>query len=254
MLYLLKIQAQIYFDTLPKPSLELIWKIEFFLSTKPYLMKNRLLFAGVFLAGLLAILPEADAQSPVFTIDLNSPASNTSGFLNGLDLDDVGATSAVPEAAALGLNLGITFAGIDGTSSAANPVAVEVSTTALGIDSAPGSVNDPSSGPPQFNAATADFFGNLPPTDESLTLSFDQTVGVTQIDLQSLDGEDVFQFGSLTLTEGDTGGVEDTIVFGVADALIIPANTDSGPVVPEPSSLALLGLSGLALVSRRKRA
>lgn len=110
---------------------------------------------------------------------------------------------------------------------------------------------------------------------ESLTLSFDQNIIFTEIELESIqptDGFEVLIDGVSQLEAiGDDSFIDD--LEGLV-GLTIPAGTEvtfaatSGDlatssfrietftvdiVVPEPSSLALIALSGLAMCSRRKR-
>jgi len=212
---------------------------------------------GFFLAATLMVLPSnVDAQ----TITLNFDGfSNSSGNL----LDGFNANTATPTTIASpespGLN--VTFLGLTGGG------AFEVNGAALGfgVDSTAvvGDDND------AFDSALTTATGTI---SESVTISFDQTIAISSLNLTTLGPNDVFQFGPLTLVDADTNGASTDVVVLPAP-VTIAANTPiliqatAGTVglnditfdivetasVPEPSSACLLVGLGLCGLMRRRR-
>jgi len=80
-------------------------------------------------------------------------------------------------------------------------------------------------------------------TGSPLTLSIDGNGGAQGFGLYSDAGEDLASF---TIQSVDSGGGFAFGEFGIF-------NSDAGSVVPEPTSMAIFGLSGLALIARRMR-
>ena len=109
--------------------------------------------------------------------------------------------------------------------------------------------------------------------DESLIFTFDQDVIFTSIELESLSGVDVFEVSLEGVTvpvlentaQGfiDLGGLAGLTIAAGTEITFTARGDDSTTdfrietftveIVPEPSSLALLGLGGLALIKRRRR-
>lgn len=102
--------------------------------------------------------------------------------------------------------------------------------------------------------------------NESVTFSFNQAVLISQLDLVTFEDLDVFEFGSTTINFSDLSNTV-TDIYDFSSPLTLAANeqfilrASSGvvgiegielTVVPEPSSIALLGLGGLALILRRR--
>ena len=72
----------------------------------------------------------------------------------------------------------------------------------------------------------------------------DEGFGLTSLDLQGAS----FRFLALDATNIGTGGGGETSIFHEIDVF-----AGAAPAIPEPSSLALLGIFGLGLASRRRR-
>lgn len=151
-------------------------------------------------------------------------------------------TVSVPEI--LGLTITIHSLGPDGLLNATG--------TSLGINGASDTDTD------AFESAFGQF----------ATFSFNQAVSITQLDFTSFDNTgEVFDFGGVVINNGDlSNGTTDVYDFVVP--FEITANTQftiqatSGTIgieamtltaVPESSSIALLGLGGLATLLRRRR-
>ena len=111
---------------------------------------------------------------------------------------------------------------------------------------------------------------------ESINISFNQDVFFENVDFEGFSGSDTFAFGSVTINEGDLGNGLDIFDFTTdgsdglflsADTKILLTPTGAGSevgiqriqvsvvaaAVPEPSSIALLGLLGIGVVARRRR-
>ena len=107
--------------------------------------------------------------------------------------------------------------------------------------------------------------------DESLTISFNQDVSILNADFSSFTGTETFLFGGVTIGAGDVDGSN---IFTFADGgLDVPAGTgillaaggDPGAsvglisvdivttAIPEPTSLAMLGLGSMLMMARRRR-
>ena len=183
-----------------------------------------------------------------------------------LEIESHGDVFVAPENSALS----VTFQGITGLGTPA----VGVTSSGLGGDSIStdfllGDDND------EFEAAgaiTIGFGGPTSTVNESITLSFNQTISVTGFDLAGISGKEAFQFGPISLTDADTGGSSGDLIT-LATPVVIPANTNiliqatSGAVgiegvtfdivesasVPEPSSACLLVGLGLCGLMRRRR-
>jgi hypothetical protein len=80
-------------------------------------------------------------------------------------------------------------------------------------------------------------------TGSPLTLSIDGNGGAKGFGLYSDAGEDLTQF--------TISSVSASVGFAVGEFGIF--NSGAGSVVPEPTSMAIFGLSGLALIARRMR-
>ena len=102
--------------------------------------------------------------------------------------------------------------------------------------------------------------------NEAVTFSFNQAVSISQLDFSDFDNGDVFEFGSTVITFADLTATNSD-VYDYSSPLLLAANEQftiratSGTVgietmdltvVPEPSSTALLGLGGLALILRHR--
>lgn len=102
--------------------------------------------------------------------------------------------------------------------------------------------------------------------NEAVTFSFNQAVSISQLDFSDFDNGDVFEFGSTVITFADLTATNSDL-YDYSSPLLLAANEQftiratSGTVgietmdltvVPEPSSTALLGLGGLALILRRR--
>ena len=142
-----------------------------------------------------------------------------------------------------------------------------------------------------FNASGASFGLNSPNpvggtenavrfdalANEVATFSFNQSVRIISVELWAFSNEEIFTLGSITFGNSQfTGGglaladAQDVFTFD-GGGLVLAANEGfslqaDGPadssvglaaltieVIPEPSSTALLGLGGFALILRRKR-
>ena len=172
----------------------------------------------------------------------NTGAPGLGDNLDGVAVGDAPMTVSVPEI--LGLTITIHSLGPDGLLNATG--------TSLGINGASDTDTD------AFESAFGQF----------ATFSFNQAVSITQLDFTSFDNTgEVFNFGGVVINNGDlSNGTTDVYDFVVP--FEITANTQftiqatSGTIgieamtltaVPESSSIALLGLGGLATLLRRRR-
>ena len=155
------------------------------------------------LVSVLISLPKAvDAQ----TVTLNFTLAGNASFLDNLTSEDVGTSETIN-------GVSVTFAGVTGTSTpTSTPPFVNANVNGgLGVDSS-FAVGD----------ETESFDFDL---EESVTISFGQTVTVTGFDLDTLGPTDTFQFGPITLTDDLTeGNVSDIITL--SEPVVIPANTE----------------------------
>jgi len=175
----------------------------------------------------------------------------TSGLGNNLDeVSVVLTTVAVPEIS----GLQITVHTITGTSGS-DVTKLNATQNSFGINS--GLTGDASEITDRFESS----FG------ESVTLSFNRAVSITQLDLVHFDSGEAFDFAGVSISyAGLTSSVTD--VYDFSTPLLLGANQQftmsatSGSIgieamnitaVPEPSSFALLGLGVLSFTGFRRR-
>lgn len=176
--------------------------------------------------------------------------SGTGALLDEIAITDLGtaaATVAVTEIP--GLNL--TVVGINSDAPTTSPD-VNVTGTSLGINAGGDADTD------AFESA----FG------QSVTFQFDQDVEISQLDFTTFTAGETFVFGGVTINNGDlSNGTTD--VYDFSTPLAIAANTpftleatagtigieafDVTVAVPEPSTLAILGIGCLAGMTRRRK-
>lgn len=186
----------------------------------------------------------ATSQAVVIILDNGGTANLTTGD----NLDEISSpTSGIAVVESPGLLINIHAITGDGVGTDLN-----ATTTSLGINA--GAAGDDTDG---FDALT----------NESVTISFSETVSITQLDFAGFETGEVFAVGANSIGFADlTSGTTD--IYDFASPFILAANTQitfavtSGAigiegmtleVVPEPSSTALLGLGGLALILRRRK-
>jgi len=188
----------------------------------------------------LALMSSISSAAIVRLDNTGSPGLGDN--LHGIAVGDTPTTVAVPEI--LGLTITIHSLGPDGS--------LNATATSLGINGATDTDTD------AFESAFGQF----------ATFSFSQTVSISQLDFTNFENTgEVFNFGGVAIIYDDlSNATTDVYDFGVP--LEISANTQftiqatSGRIgieamtlatVPEPSSIALLGLGGLATLLRRRR-
>ena len=183
-------------------------------------------------------------KASAVVVFLDNSNSGTGSILDG-ETGPVGPV-AVPEVA--GLNISVTGISTGGGSS--SPI-LNATGTSMGINATGDADTD------AFEAAFS----------QSVTFRFDQKVSITALDFTSFSAGESFDFDGVSITNGDlSNGTTDTYDFGSPH--IISANTDftlqatagtigieniTLTVVPEPSTAALLGLGGIALILRRRK-
>jgi|TARA_B110000879_G_scaffold51302_1_gene72775 hypothetical protein len=188
----------------------------------------------------LAVLSIGVAASQAAVVRLDNVGSSTGANLDGISTATL--SISVPEISGLFTSVhNVTGGGGASLNSTA---------TSLGINS------DVDTDTDAFEATFS----------QSATFSFSQSVSITQLDLTNFTSGEVFQFGSTTINNEDlSNGTLDTYDFSTplilaadeqftmsATAGIIGIEALTLTVVPEPSSTALLGLGGLALILRRR--
>lgn len=230
--------------------------------------------------------PEVDDNPNLFAATLNPDGvSNSNVLINPV-------TIAVAESPGLELTIvsATATSGIDNFNGD-NRAEFNISGLGLAIRSQP-LRDDPTSEVGMNNGIDSSQFRLDATHDESLTIAFNQGVTVSAIGVTNFDDGETFTFGSAVditnagLVEDAIDGNVDLLTFddplvfaageeilvantGFDSALLNGATTGVGferiilevgggpgggnPVVPEPSSLTILGLGGLLIAARRRR-
>jgi len=108
---------------------------------------------------------------------------------------------------------------------------------------------------------------------ETLTIAFSQGVTILGVKFNSFTGSETFSFGGISIADGDADGSNNYVFTG--GGLTVGANVgvvleaggptgssvgiesitiDDVTAIPEPSSVAMLGVGGVLMWIRRRRA
>ena len=226
--------------------------------------------AKFFLSALMAVGIALPASASVFTIDFETDLSQTPIDLdNGPTIDMISTAMPLTANVAEDTSGQLTISVI--AASSFDPANSNVNSSGAGLG-----VNSPTPVVGSENASRFDV-----DAAESLTFVFNEDVTLISIDLTSFSGEEEFTAAGVDFANDEatnlaglpTSDSSDVFTFA-GGGISLPAGTsfsleaggpagssvglealtiDFTPAVPEPSSIALLGLFGLSAVARRRK-